>query len=355
MAPDELGRRAPGAERASAVSLLHERSLAIETQPLAADRLGVHAELRDVRHVDMPAYLGVSHPAGVVHHMVLDLEIDPELSILAIDAKMLKAPFEPSEKTRGEGCRHILPSYQRLIGTKLDASYATRVFETVGGRLGCFHILSLAQCLPLAVRAASGRLCAGALEMPRGSADVVRDSCAEWRVDGPHWTAVRETAGAGFREFRREIRITAQADENLRLGMTADLTDRRPGAAEMGAALTFWLEVPRFTILEAEAKLRGSPFAGCARTVTGAARFEGLSVTKGFTAAALERIGGAAGCAHLSALVIALTPVIPQASGALAGFLKLPPEQKLRNRATNPQVDSCHMWRSDGPLLKMGN
>src|SRR5207302_2275504 len=112
-----------------------------------------------------------------------------------------------------------------------------------------------------------GRLCAGALEMPRGSAEVVRDSCAEWRADGPHWVAVRETAGAGFREFRRQIRITAQADANLRLGMTADLTDRHSGSSEMGATLTFWLEVPRFTILEADAKLRGIPFEGCARTV----------------------------------------------------------------------------------------
>jgi len=80
---------------------------------------------------------------------------------------------------------------------------------------------------------------------------------------------------------------------------------------------------------------------------------QGLSVTKGFTSAALERIGGAAGCAHLAALVIALTPVIPQAAGALAGFLKLSPEQKLRNRASSPQVDSCHMWRADGPLVNL--
>ncbi len=34
---------------------LHERMLSIETQPLDGDRLAVHAELRDVRHVDMPS------------------------------------------------------------------------------------------------------------------------------------------------------------------------------------------------------------------------------------------------------------------------------------------------------------
>ena len=82
--------------------------------------------------------------------------------------------------------------------------------------------------------------------------------------------------------------------------------------------------------------------------------FGGPSVNDEVAVPALQRIGGAAGCAHLAALVIALTPVIPQAAGALAGFLKLSPEQKLRNRASNPQVDSCHMWRADGPLVDLG-
>jgi hypothetical protein len=335
------------------MSELHERTLAIETRPLSDERLGVHAELRDVRHVEMPAYLGVVHPAGVVHHMMLDLEIDRELVIVTADARMQTAPFSPSEKTWGEGCRDILPSYRSLVGTKLDADYAAHVFETVGGRLGCFHILSLAQCVPLAVRAASARLCGGALNMPAGSRDTVRDSCAEWRAGSPHWATVRETAGAGFGEFRREIRITARADERLRLGMTAELLDRVRDDAALGASLRFWLQVPGFTILECDATLSGTPFPGCPATAEGAPSLQGLTVTKGFTAAALERIGGAAGCAHLAALVIALTPVIPQAAGALAGFLKLSPEQKLRNRASSPQVDSCHMWRSDGPLVNL--
>jgi hypothetical protein len=332
---------------------LHERTLSIETQPLDGDRLAVHAELRDVRHVDMPTYLGVSHRPGVVHHMTLGVEVDRALTIVGVDAAMHAIPFEPSVKTRGEGCRNVLPNYQRLIGTPLDAGYALRVMETVGGRLGCFHILSLAQCLPLAVRAASGRLCGAALRMPEASRDVVRDSCAEWRAESPHWRRVREITGSGFRPFRRQIRITARVDDRLRLRMTAGLRDGGPELSAASAELTCSLEIPAFTILEAEAKLSGSPFAGCAAPLASVARLQGLSVAKGFTTAALERIGGATGCAHLSALVIALTPVIPQASGALAGLLNLRPDQTLRNRARNPQVGSCHMWRADGPLASL--
>jgi hypothetical protein len=332
---------------------LHERMLSIETRPLDGCRLGVHAELRDVRHVGMPTFLGVSRPPGVVHHMALDVELDRALTIVGVDAAMHAIPFEPSEETRGEGCRNILPNYQRLIGTPLDAGYAGRVMETVGGRLGCFHILSLAQCLPLAVRAASGRLCGEALRMPEASRDVVRDSCAEWRAESPNWRSVRETTGSGFRPFRREIRITARADEQLRLWMTATLRDGGPESAATGAELRFSIEIPTFTVLEARAELSGAPFAGCPALPASAERLAGLSVAKGFTSAALERVGGPTGCAHLAALVIALTPAIPQASGALAGLVNLRPGQRRRTGATNAQVGSCHMWRADGPLVSL--
>lgn len=294
------------------MSELHERTLSIETRPRPAERLDVHAQLRDVRRVDLPTYLGVSHPPGVVHHMILDLELDRELTIAGVEAAMRTAPFEPSEKTRGEGCRHILPNYQELIGTKLDAGYAARVMGTVGGPLGCFHILSLAQCVPLAVRAASR-----------------------------------------FGDFRREMRVSARADEMLRLEMAADLRDHTAEHGTLTAELRFWLEIRQFTIVDVKANLSGAPFADGAMTVAAAERLRGLSVAKGFTAAALDRIGVAEGCDQLAALVIALTPVIPQASGAFAGFLKLPPEQKLRNRAGNQQLDSCHMWRAQGPLADL--
>ena len=246
-----------------------------------------------------------------------------------------------------------MPNYQHLLGTRIDAGYAAHVNETVGGPLGCFHILSMAQCLPLAVRAASGRLCGGARLMPVGGRSAVLDSCASWAAGSPHWSEARETEGTGFRKLRRSVRIGATTDERMRLGMTAELTDQVEEAPPLRAALSLWLEVPQFTILEARASLTGTPFALCPATVGRAPRLEGLSIAKGFTGAALDRIAGPAGCAHLAALVIAVTPVIPQASGALAGFLRQSPDEMLRSRAGAPQVDSCHMWRAEGPLVSL--
>jgi hypothetical protein len=331
---------------------LHERTVVLDARPVPGDRLEVRAELRDVRKVGMPEGLGRQRPPGVVHHMILDAVLDRDLVVRAIEARMETIPFEPSERTEGEGCRNILPNYRHLLGTRIDAGYAAHVNETVGGPLGCFHILSMAQCLPLAARAASGRLCGAARVMPAGARSAVLDSCAMWTADSPHWGEARKTAGTGFRKLRRSLHIGATADERRRLGMTAELTDQMEDLPALRASLSLWLEVPKFTILEARASLADTPFALCPATAARASRLEGLSIAKGFTGAALDRIAGPAGCAHLAALVIAVTPVIPQASGALAAFRRQSPEEMLRSRAGGPQVDSCHMWRAEGPLVR---
>ena len=219
----------------SAPAELHERTVAIDARPSPGDRLEVRAELRDVRKVDMGETLGRRRPAGVVHHMILGAVLDRELIVRAIDARMETIPFEPSERTWGEGCRHILPNYQHLLGTRIDADYAAHVNETVGGPLGCFHILSMAQCLPLAVRAASGRLCGGARLAPSNSRAMVRDSCSQWTADSLHWKEVRQAPGAGFRKLHRRIRILASVDDRKRLGLAAELTDQLEKSSELPA------------------------------------------------------------------------------------------------------------------------
>lgn len=332
---------------------LHTRTIFLEANPLGADRLYVHGELRDVRYHDLPEFFGVEHPAGVVHHMGLDLEIDRDLVLRDVDAFMTTYPFAPSERTRGESCVQIVGNYRRLVGLKLDGAYAGRVLETVGGPQGCFHILSLAQCVPSAVRAASRRLCSGALEMPEGARDGVLDSCSLWREQSPLWEKAREVGGTGFTHFRRQIRVCAFADDDMHLGLDGRLADEPSGREPYGAELDVVLDLPWFHIVSAEARLVGAPLPGCAHALETVRQLESLSISKGFTASALEKIGGRAGCAHVSALVVALAPVTAQAAGALAGYLKIRPEDGLRGRKDNMHLDTCHMWRGGGPLLNL--
>jgi hypothetical protein len=321
---------------------LHQRTLSVETHPLGGEMLHVHASA-----------FGTSHPAGVVHHMALDVEIDRGLTVRGVHAWMGNIPFERSARTGGEGCRDILPNYQRLVGTKFDEGYPLRILGTVGGPHGCFHVLSLAQCLPLAVRAASRRLCGAALRMPADSRGEVLDSCSEWRAGGPNWNQVCEQEGTGFSDFRRQMRVRARADDQGRFRLIADLVDDGAGLAPMSASLALRLETPSLRIDEAAAELGGMPFPGCSAPLRRVAGLEGLSIAKGFTGAALERIGGAAGCAHLAALVIALAPVVPQAFRAFAAVHPPTGVSPARGEATNSRADSCHMWRLGGPLMSL--
>jgi hypothetical protein len=75
-------------------------------------------------------------------------------------------------------------------------------------------------------------------------------------------------------------------------------------------------------------------------------RLVGLSVAQGFTRAVNERLGRAQGCAHLTALVHAIAPVVRQAAGVA-----------FRGTQTTPDatrdlwfVNTCQAWREDGPL-----
>ncbi len=274
---------------------LHERRVAIAVAP-RGDGFEVHAELRDLRKVEMSSFRGPLDP-GVVHHMFLDAEIDASRTIRQVDTRMQTIPFEKGPQTRGEGCRDILPGFQKLVGATLDASYALRVNELIGGPFGCFHILSLAQCLPL---------------------------------------AVGEVADHHHEPVEREMRITALGSDSPLLGMRGALRDEAASGAQT-AELFVRIDPKRFVIAD-------SPVAGLA----------GLSITKGFTRNALdvlEKAGGAFAPRHLAALVIALTPVIPQAVAALSGFHRVP--RTWSTGPGSPQVDSCHMWRSEGPVVDL--
>ncbi len=80
----------------------------------------------------------------------------------------------------------------------------------------------------------------------------------------------------------------------------------------------------------------------------------GLSVARGFNRAVQERFGRQRGCAHLTALIVAMAPVVKQGAGAAF--------RGERDAPTSPDdlwfINTCQAWRADGPLhslLKRGD
>ena len=92
--------------------------------------------------------------------------------------------------------------------------------------------------------------------------------------------------------------------------------------------------------------MNARPYVLCTDALDPIQQLVGLSVAHGFTRAVNERFGRARGCAHLTALIHAMAPVVRQAAGVA-----------FRDSRTAPDpahdtwfVNTCQAWRENGPL-----
>lgn len=104
-----------------------------------------------------------------------------------------------------------------------------------------------------------------------------------------------------------------------------------------------------------EASIDDSPYAICPGAAPGFARLAGLTIGRGFLKAAAERVGGTQGCTHLRELLqqmgtVAMQTLYGVRLRRMQAGSDLPPE----GRPAPPSIDTCHGWRSDGPVVRRG-
>ena len=161
---------------------------------------------------------------------------------------------------------------------------------------------------------------------------------------------------AHVRTIRAECRVVAD-DE---LEVTGHLIDERPhpstargtwvdegmGRIVHDMTLTIRVRHPDLVITAAEGRMDHRPYTLCTDALPPLQQLVGLSVMKGFVRAVNERFGRQLGCAHLTALIHAIAPVVKQGAGA--AFHEdddMPrPDQDLWF------VNTCQAWREEGPL-----
>jgi hypothetical protein len=142
----------------------------------------------------------------------------------------------------------------------------------------------------------------------------------------------------------------------VEIEVTGHLVDDRPepedwfgvpsGLVIHDMRVTLRVRHPDLVITAASAAMNARPYTICTDAVAPLQQLVGLSVAQGFTRAVNERLGRAQGCAHLTALVHALGPVVRQAAGvAFRGTAQAPdPRNDLWF------VNTCQAWREHGPL-----
>lgn len=125
-----------------------------------------------------------------------------------------------------------------------------------------------------------------------------------------------------------------------------DRREVRPGEPVHGMWLRLTVDAD-LNVVDAEASTDYAPFRVCPRVTPKFRRLAGLTIGPGWMRAVNKRVGGVAGCTHLTEL---LGPAATTAYQTLAGQRR---PDGADNGARRPFfLDSCHALKSDGEVVK---
>lgn len=322
---------------------LHTRMIALRLGWGLDGEVVAIGRIVDLRKRGLVPLVGKLQGPGIVHDMTVRVGLrGDDLTITSIEPAMAAYPFAPTPASRGEACPQILPGVQQLIGTTLAANYDADLVASIGGPRGCFHIFTLLRVLGPAIVSAMRR------ERERRAAGG--------RSADP---------AAGAPIFTRSILIDGLHAEGMRLALHGTLfdldyvvgADSLPIEEEMAASFE--------AIAEVEVELPGLLVGSCsARTRRGgptiatpgvwqpepiAARLCGLTMYKGYTAEVQRIFAATADAEAFQHLLYMLAPTLLQCMPSLFDEVEWRPRRAEGSRGA---VDSCHMWRADGPLMR---
>ena len=127
---------------------------------------------------------------------------------------------------------------------------------------------------------------------------------------------------------------------------------RRPPGTIHDMILRLHVTGPPLVVADAEAELPGVPYEDCRETVESARAVVGMPIRSGFTEAAKRRLGGPRGCAHLTALLLAMAPAAVQGFWTLRAVRPLRVDAAAAAALEHYLIDTCRVWRRDGPRAR---
>jgi hypothetical protein len=318
---------------------LHTRMISLRLVWGAPGAIIVEGRLFDLRKRGIMPLSGKLRGPGVVHDMAVRAELEyPSLLIRSIQPTMSAFPFAASRVTGGEGCPDHLPDVQRLVGASLREDWGAVLMKEVGGPLGCFHHFTLLRLLGPTVEGA-----------------------VDWeQSQRPNHSG----AVPGSPIFARSIVMDGMKGSGLQICLRGVLSDLyyRPGAnalpleEEMAESFETTAEIatdmPSMAITAASGRLRrsgaGIDTLEAWEPVPQVGDLVGRLVLKGYTAEVQTIFADATGLQAVQHLLFMLAPMLLQCMPSMAEELELRPR---RAEGPHPSVDTCHMFRANGPLL----
>jgi hypothetical protein len=138
-----------------------------------------------------------------------------------------------------------------------------------------------------------------------------------------------------------------------------ELLDTRPaGSEEKGEGLRtihhllarIRVQGPDLTITRVDAEMKRIPREACPEALPAVQKLAGLRIISGYTQKVKDLIGDVKGCSHLTNLFLTMGPVAVQ--GYFAAYGRKGAVRTPDNPAFARLLNSCHVWREDGPYVR---
>jgi Protein of unknown function (DUF2889) len=107
---------------------------------------------------------------------------------------------------------------------------------------------------------------------------------------------------------------------------------------------------PAMLIEQSEATMPHHPRVECPEMLPSIRNLEGLEIAPGYSMKVKKVIGGIKGCTHLTSLVIAMGESAVQ--GYWAAYEAERKTKGLREQTIKKFINTCHLWKADGPIVK---
>ena len=324
---------------------LHTRSLTLGVIQRSDGKLDLEAAVIDLRKCGFVPVAGFLQSSGIVHHMTLAGLLDPETRILEnfVGQQPTRA-FDPSAMTKGECCSDPLPRLETLSGEKLDARFVSKLRGAFGGRLGCSHLLTLAQLL------ASG---------------VVHS--LDWDAEQTEGSRARRP---GERVFERAVEIDGFRLPDGRVQVTVQLTDLHfvaaPEIAVPMAQFGAQSEVRISAVVDLAQGMALGSLRGFSRTRDydnlESARFvdrsseldflTGQNIMGGISKRLLAKFENQVGDRPFLDALLMMAPGYLQCLASLSDTWPEDAKSKPTLLGVMGRPDSCYMWREGGPVQR---
>ena len=115
------------------------------------------------------------------------------------------------------------------------------------------------------------------------------------------------------------------------------------------------LAMPAMDIVVARVVMETHPHETCPAITTSYEQLVGLSIARGFSVKVRELFGGPLGCAHTTALLMAMAPAAIQSAWSMNVLARAEVGDRMtfdpaaRERVVRASLNTCHVWAEDGP------